>query len=110
MLDVEIGRVDAAYMPANARGEVSSRTRWPASIPPPSTRTTTKSSGLISTASSFTEPFFFERVKLLKVSARGRKKRSASSLEQNTEHSTGVIDTLRNLCRSVQGIFAASSS
>lgn len=77
------------HMPARARGLVSSRTRWPASSPSPSTCMTTKSSGVMLTDS------------LDSASSRARTGTNsslASALEHTIEHSTGVIEMFTKGC------------
>ena len=84
--------VGETYMPAMAKGLVSSRTRWPASRPSPSTEMTTKSSlDMVIWSASVVGFFGFG-------GTRGAKYSCANALEHTTEHSMGVMEMFRKEC------------
>ena len=87
--------MDTAYMPARASGPVSSRTRRPASRPSPSTEMTMKSCGEMLAWSG--------SLNLENWGMRGAKYFCARSFEHTTEHSSGVMEMLRNGCWLAQG-------
>lgn len=79
-----------SYIPAMAKGLVSSSTRWPASSPSPYTCIAMKSSWLIDNRLCEEELVFTKR------STNGAKYLFASCRGHMMEHSTGVIERFKN--------------